>query len=372
MDRWDKSWIHGSLKHAMEQHERIKNLVIPPYIQELKQSSKFQILQAKGFLESPLYKSIEQAKQLASSLALSQTDTVRALKSVSSIPNSWGCYYELMRNKMLGVENIKKYAMGHSAAIESISILSEKLAVRMDYDQLGMKLGISTMLSKELMISYDNLVSSYCDYFDEISNMTDGLLSTNPLITLQSSRELFNETNALSIITPAVNVDEDDDKELHETINRVNLDFSDSIDDLLLTLSKDFALRYRGAKEALLSSNPDKVRHVCTSLRELFIEYLNLIAPDREVRDWVTNPDLFTADNQVTRKAKLLYLCKDLDSGYFKEFIEKDIDSILMLYHMLNSGTHGAIRKYTTTELRTFLIRIEGAIQILYELKKIN
>lgn len=51
----------------------------------------------------------------------------------------------------------------------------------------------------------------------------------------------------------------------------------------LLSVSADLNNRWRGAVFALNPQNPDASRHFCTSVREIFTEFIELKAPDSDV-----------------------------------------------------------------------------------------
>ena len=78
---------------------------------------------------------------------------------------------------------------------------------------------------------------------------------------------------------------------------------------LLQTLDPGLATPYRGARDALRSGNPDRSRHILTSLRELWNHVLRRIAPDDLVLAWIRGGDHHLLhEGRPTRKARALYV----------------------------------------------------------------
>ena len=128
---------------------------------------------------------------------------------------------------------------------------------------------------------------------------------------------------------------------------------------------------WEGARGAFDSSNPDRVRHFAVSLRELFTHVLQQLAPDDKVRQWSTSPDLFS-DNRPTRKARLLFICRDISNGSFIDFIEKDIAAVLELVKLFQRATHQVIVPYTEAQLEALMIRMESSIRFMLEISQLG
>lgn len=148
----------------------------------------------------------------------------------------------------------------------------------------------------------------------------------------------------------------DDDRELAETF----------ISNELSSLSDDLDQRWRGALFALNPRNPDAARHFCTSSREVMIQMLDMKAADRDILATMSDCQK-TREGKPTRKAKIMYLLGPTDAGEgsLGEFIERDINDVLELFNVFNSGTHGAAGKFDFRQLTALKERVEGAIHFL-------
>ena len=121
--------------------------------------------------------------------------------------------------------------------------------------------------------------------------------------------------------------------------------------------------RWRGAIFSLNPNYPDASRHFCTSSREILCQILELAAPNGEVI--AANPSCpRTEDGDPTRRAKIHYLLgrRGLSVDSLDEFVEQDVQNIIELFNVFNSGTHGAAGKFKLPELFTIKKRVEDGI----------
>lgn len=133
----------------------------------------------------------------------------------------------------------------------------------------------------------------------------------------------------------------------------------------LRLVSEDLDNRWKGAVYALNPNNPDAARHFCTSAREIFTEFIEMKAPDKEVFDYNPNCDK-TERGNATRKEKIRYMMRHNDmEPCVIEFADADITNILELFHILSDGTHGAAGRYEFSKLCQVKRRVEQGINFL-------
>ena len=133
----------------------------------------------------------------------------------------------------------------------------------------------------------------------------------------------------------------------------------------LRIVSEDLDNRWKGAVYSLNPANPDAARHFCTSTREIFTEFIELKAPDKDV--FIYNPQCEkTERGNATRKEKIKYMMRDksLDQSVI-DFADADINNILELFHVLSDGTHGPAGRYEFTKLLQVKKRVEQGINFL-------
>lgn len=138
---------------------------------------------------------------------------------------------------------------------------------------------------------------------------------------------------------------------------------------LLSDLGGEFLTQMIGARTARRSSNPDRSRHVCVSLRELLTGVLHELAPDEEIVRWRTGPGLIE-DGRPTRRGRVLYLCRHINSGVCEQFVESDVKLTLALFQALQAGTHGRQITLTDSQLDALILRVETQLVFLLKLSR--
>jgi hypothetical protein len=134
----------------------------------------------------------------------------------------------------------------------------------------------------------------------------------------------------------------------------------------LKAISPELENRWRGALFSLSPDNPDAARHFCTSAREVFVQILDLHAPDGEVLG--QDPHCEKTDRGApTRKAKIKYLLAR--AGVYTEaavdFVDEDVRNVLQLFRVFNDGTHGTSGRFALSKLLAIKTRVENGIMYL-------
>ena len=145
-----------------------------------------------------------------------------------------------------------------------------------------------------------------------------------------------------------------------------------SLEELLWEINPDLLNLLQGARKALHTNNPDRARHVTGSLRELMRHTLHELAPDDKIKAWNTNPDYYYDKDKPTRRARLLYICREIDSGPLSEFVDKEVSSILALIKELSNEVHAIPCRLTDQQLQWLVNRIESLLLSLLCLNSSN
>lgn len=149
-----------------------------------------------------------------------------------------------------------------------------------------------------------------------------------------------------------------------------NLDESDLVSTNITTelsqISQDLHDRWKGAIFSLNPNNPDASRHFCTSAREIFIQILDVYAPDEQVL--ISFPDCDKTDNGApTRRWKIKQIL--VNAGILNEaaieFVDEDVKNVLQLFRVFNDGTHGSSGRYEINKLLAIKERVENGILYL-------
>lgn len=126
---------------------------------------------------------------------------------------------------------------------------------------------------------------------------------------------------------------------------------------------------YVGAQEALKSGNPDKVRHVLVSLRELIGHLLRSLGPDKAVVAWIPAgaEKLLDDKGRPTRKARVLYICRNVQNEPLSDFVRADTAAAVALIGLYDR-LHELEASLTPEQLRALMLRTTSFIVYIIQL----
>ena len=263
---------------------------------------------------------------------------------------------------------LANFATTAFAGIDTTRMLSASLAAqtkltKLDHLVLGKFAGLDKAFSKALTVNLGNLTHSYQSLID-IAATSEALAVRHPLMTTYPPVEYYREIDVLENITVDNNDGLGDD-----SIGNAIIDSLPSVDDLLADFDQRLCHLLHGARHALQGDNPDRARHVTTSVRELFTQVLHALAPDAAVHKWTSNTELFHK-NRPTRRARLLFICRDINCDPLSRFVEDDVRAALSFVDSLNSGTHVVESKLTRKQLASVVSRIESLLVFLLQIRE--
>ena len=246
----------------------------------------------------------------------------------------------------------------------SVSLLAQKKLAAFDRLSLGSLVGIDAGLSKALRINFGNFTRSYKSLLNAASTH-ESLLKHVSFISTYSPVEYYREVDFLETITV-------EDKETGDDDDLTSIKaLSDSIppvDALLADFDPTLPPLLQGARDSVVSDNPDRARHVTISVRELFSKVLHALAPDEEIREWSTDKRHFH-NNRPTRRARFEYICRHINAYPLTCFLEDDVHASLSFIDSLNSGIHVVESRLTKIQLRAIVSRMESLLVFLLQLR---
>lgn len=242
------------------------------------------------------------------------------------------------------VREYNSFVRSHNAAVRrNRQIIAQERA----------KLSSRTIVSTSYTASMSAMQQRYA--------LVDRIYAPGVEITPEQDRilDLIEQEHANSLITANAVESNEKPEENTEDID---------IGNKLLAVSEDLHNRWKGAVFSLSPQNPDAARHFCTSAREIFTEFIELKAPDKDV--FVFNPKCEkTERGNATRREKIRYMMRNMQmDDSVAAFVEADITNILELFHVLSDGTHGAAGRYEFSKLVQVKKRVEQGINFLCEI----
>lgn len=214
---------------------------------------------------------------------------------------------------------------------------------------------LSSLHAPRSTTTYSVLRTSSVSLNERFDQIDRGALP--PDIASLAEREAAN-----SLATARTFVDDLDEHEDDATSSQV-----DAVAEVLQSISSDLHSRWQGALYALNPRNPDAARHVCTSMREVLTQMLEVLAPDADVVGATPNSERVPNSSKPNRKSKVLHLLRlrDISNTTFENFVEEDMGNILQLFSEFNDATHGPAGRHGFAKLRAIKARVEGGIMFL-------
>lgn len=250
----------------------------------------------------------------------------------------------------------------YASVAESASLAQERL-LRFSPESLGVAAGFADGDISGVRSSFFALTSSYRALMQSFEENELLIPSFPPIISQGPSIEVFTSANTLGAISSTLA-----EESLYESESRVEHDLKEeietSLDELLAALDDTFRDVWRGAKMALRSDNPDRVRHVVVSLRELVSHVLHRIAPNDEIERWTTDHNHFH-DGRPTRAARVLYICRGINHGPFADFISADVKASIACIDLFQRGTHELCITFSEYQIKTLVVRTESLLRFL-------
>lgn len=266
--------------------------------------------------------------------------------------------------------------IGHSPAITSafarmdmsralsVSLAAQANLASMQGLSIGRLAGFDSLLSRTTTAQLASFTRSYSSLIDAVAT-TASLAPRLPLMTSSPPVEYYRQVELMKSVT----MSEDQASEVDVVGARLAASLPQA-DVLLFAFDQSLQPLLAGAHESLRGDNPDRVRHVTVSLRELFNHVLHRLAPDEQVQEWARDRGLVDG-GRPTRRARLLYICRSMECDALGTFLEQDAQSTLALINALNSGTHVVTSQLTRSQLNALVLRMESLLvfllQIAYE-----
>jgi hypothetical protein len=256
---------------------------------------------------------------------------------------------ESVRSQLADIGHMARVAQSSFALIDWASI-NDSLPLPVEIDS-----GIQSI--------YLRFSQSHTRYLESLQASTSTILALPPEFTRLPTVEYFTGVDLLeTVLVEEHQVDETDEKQVLRT--EIVAETEEGLREELIFLDPGLIRLWEGAEHALRSNNPDRARHVATSLRELFTHVLHKLSPDNEIRQWNQSPELYDK-NKPTRKARLLFICRGVNQGPFADFLAKDIDAAIAFIQLFQRGTHEILIPFSEEQLVALKIRMEGLIRFL-------
>ena len=280
-----------------------------------------------------------------------------ASNMIDEIHHSWRSVLDGLSVPNVHVQDLAKMALSD---ITYELACNKRNLFEFNYDALSKYLGIQSSFMTQVQRSMSAFWASYGGLAESFRGI-DGIVQLPSFVLPGATRELATTRHALDVLYPLEDLTEKDAAQLEPyPLIEQGLEAA-GVETLLGRVDPRFVMMYRGAVAALRGKNPDRSRHVLTSLRELWNHVLRALAPKEEVKEWVQEHGIqgYLHDGQPTRQAKISYVLKDVGNKPLADFVDADTTAILELY-ALYGRLHGLETGVTDAQLRTIVFRTES------------
>ena len=248
--------------------------------------------------------------------------------------------------------------------------ISERLFSGVDLDAIYRSIAVPEIRILRLQDSINDMKAIYGKLAASIHRYPE--ITHLPRFVLPgAAREVFvtgYATNVLGISDEA-DAEQDDSLEIQSVVDEVEEETSICAS-LLKGVDPALARPYEGARDVLYGTNPDRARHFLSSQRELWNHLLRIIAPDEQVQEWIPKEgkDLLH-EGKPTRKARILYLCRDLNHDSLTEFVVRDTHALVTLVNLFNR-VHQLEPKLSDQQLRALQLRSDSWLTYILQIFK--
>ena len=280
--------------------------------------------------------------------------------SLQPLVNMQNTLDQVHRSWLFDLSNIKPFIEPAEIAKITLSDTSHHLATMellwagIDYNALARALNVQQSIMDNVKNSMSSFTASYRNLTESFESVAD--VVTQPSFVLPGATQEVSTTGyALAVLHSL----EDEAGTDHVDFGLEGASEDSDLVALLEGLGIGLVDTYRGAVQALNGDNPDRSRHVLSSLRTLVDHLLRKLAPNGKVREWIVDRGYhsYLDNGRTTRRAQILYMSKDIEAEPLTKFIEADtktVEELYTLYNRLHSlGTGISDSQLRAIELRT-------------------
>ena len=257
--------------------------------------------------------------------------------------------------------NVAKLALGDiSRHVETSRLVWSGI----DYEELGRALKVQQSVLAKMQNTMSHFTASYRNLTASFEDVAD--VVARPSFVLPGATQEVSITGyALEVLHPEADIEAEGLSEFGDSPEKRKPGA------LLAILGKEFVDAYRGAVVSLNGDNPDRSRHVLSSLRTLSDDLIRKIAPKDRVREWIVERgyDHYLDNGNPTRRAQILYISKDLEDEPLTKFIEADTKAVEELYSLYNR-LHSLGTGISQPQLRVIVLRTESFLEYMLRVRE--
>ena len=309
-------------------------------------------------LNSPSMKAIEQLAKLAS------RDINVPIAALAAHP-SWDSELKHISAQFSKTESSWRSAMNgisRSVALSASrdSSVSAQVTHQITAGMLADNLKIEQSVASSIRRSLTGFEKTYANLVQSFKGIED--LARRPAFVLPGATcEVVATGRVMESLLPSLNPPFTPESEFEDGFEPDDAGEDWELMQLLERINPKFAEVYSGALKALESDNPERPRHVLTSLRELANHLLRELAPPDPLEKWIDSRGDADLRNRgkPTRRAKIIYIMREVDDKPLTKFVATDAGVIVKLFELYDR-LHELEMNLTDKQLRAIVLRSES------------
>lgn len=357
--------FHPQYTKFLEGYDRWNNILNPSLglLEELERAMKQwhqPYLDITRMIDIPRTETSQLTKVLAASqqwqtMLDQSTASQHILDNFKETEQRWLNAFKPMQGTLSHLDTAMKLSLGNVA---HQIIATERIFAGIDFDAWRLKLALPERAFYGLEHVVDKVGVAYKHLVDT-TNLIANVSYVPELVITAPAREIFTLGHAINSIYSVYDEDSWADSPDAQLVAEIEEEASDCVV-LLRSLDPALLQPYIGAREALRSQNPDRVRHILTSLRELWSHLFRRLAPDKSVMEWIGEAKKdHLQSGRPTRRARILYICRDLNHSALADFVVEDTRALVKLVEFLNH-VHELTPELTDMQLRALFLKTDS------------
>ena len=347
--------------------EQMERTLEPIRRQHLEISRAFEMSGAMARIQE-----IVSANQHWQDLIKQATATSRIAESISAAHQSWLDTIKPIQHDFSHLSQLQASAKLALCDTSLRLAATERLMAGIDFDAIRSRFQIEMPVITGLESSIAHLAASYGGLAESLREISD--ITRLPAFVLPgATREIYTTSFALETLRPWDDRDEDEAETEIQLVAEAELETSGCIA-LLQQVDPGLARPYIGARDALYGNNADRARHILSSLRELWNHLLRRLAPDDLVAAWipvVSNQKDLLHEGKPTRRARVLYVCRELNNDPLTDFLMHDTRALVKMIELFNR-VHELETALTDEQLRAILLRTDSWLMYILQISSGN
>jgi hypothetical protein len=298
--------------------------------------------------------------------------TSRITESIAATHQSW---FEPIKPIQHDFSHLSQLQASAKLALCDTSLrlaATERLMAGIDFEAIRSRFQIDMPVISGLESSIAHVATSYGSLVESLRVISD--ITRLPAFVLPgATREIYTASFALETLRPWDERDEEDAETEIQLVAEAELETSGCIA-LLQQVDPGLARPYIGARDALYGNNTDRVRHILSSLRELWNHLLRRLAPDDSVAAWIpgiANQKDLLHEGKPTRRARVLYVCRELNDDPLTDFLMHDTQALVKLIEFFNR-VHELETKLTDKQVRAIVLKTDSWLMYILQISAGN